>query len=136
MLFRRACVAASSAGLLAVAGCAGTTTIIKEVPAPKPRASSPAAVRLTPAPSTPSPTQTQPAPGPAQTQAQPTPAPGGTHSSGYSASNCPPLSQGYGVVNGRCVQIQPGSGQYSQQCVDEYGPDYPYLVGEHCESQP
>src|SRR5580704_1642024 len=104
MLFRRACVAASSAGLLAVAGCAGTTTIIKEVPAPKPRASSPAAVRLTPAPSTPSPTQTQP---------QPTPAPGGTHSSGYSASNCPPLSQGYGVVNGRCVQIQPGSGQYS-----------------------
>jgi hypothetical protein len=136
MLFRRACVAAGTAGLLAVAGCAGTTTIIKEVPAPTPRLSGQAAVRPTPAPSTPSPTQAQPVPQRARTQAQPTPASGSTQSSGYSAANCPPLSQGYGVVNGQCVQMQPGSGQYSQQCVDEYGPDYPYLVGEHCESQP
>lgn len=27
-------------------------------------------------------------------------------------------------------------GTYSQQCVEEYGSGYPYLVGDHCEASP
>jgi hypothetical protein len=29
-----------------------------------------------------------------------------------------------------------GDGQYSSQCVSEYGTSDPYLVGDHCEPTP
>ena len=63
----------------------------------------------------------------------------------------PNVGQGYlGDVNGGGTQnpcnyssnaslgdcAPGGTGQYSQTCVDQYGPQFPYLVGNHCEASP